>query len=174
MSATVPGPFVVVIGPPGVGKSTVAAGIAERTGRQVVDTDRLVEEREGRSVPDLFIESGEEYFREAEQRAVIDSLAQEGIVLALGGGAPMTPAVAEALAGHRVLFLDVGIADAAKRIGFDRARPLLAVNPRQSWIRTTQARRPTYEGLARWRVDTSGHDVESVVAEAVTRLESDA
>lgn len=174
VSPAVPGPYVVVIGPPGVGKSTVAAGIAERTGRRVVDTDRLVEEREGRSVPDLFIEVGEEYFRAAEQRAVIDSLAQEGIVLALGGGAPMTPAVAEALAGHRVLFLDVGIADAAKRIGFDRSRPLLAVNPRQSWIRTTEARRPTYEGLASWRVDTAGRDAESVVTESLTLLEGGA
>lgn len=171
MSAGLAGPWVVVIGPPGVGKSTVAAGIAERTGRQVVDTDRLVEEREGRSVPDLFIENGEEYFREAEQRAVIDSLAQEGIVLALGGGAPMTPAVAEALAGHRVLLLDVGIADAAKRIGFDRSRPLLAVNPRQAWIRTTEARRPTYEALASWRIDTAGRDAESVVTESLSLLE---
>lgn len=166
------GPFVVVIGPPGVGKSTVAAGIAERTGRRLVDTDSLVEEREGRSVPDLFIEAGEEYFREAEERAVIHSLAEAGIVLSLGGGAPMTAAVAEALAGHRVLFLDVGVADAAKRLGFNRSRPLLAVNPRQSWIRTMQERRPTYEGLARWRVDTVGLDAESVVAESVTLLEA--
>lgn len=173
MSATV-APFVVVIGPPGVGKSTVAVGIAERTGRRVVDTDSLVEEREGRSVPDLFVEAGEEYFREAEERAVIDSLAQDGIVLSLGGGAPMRAAVAEALAGHRVLFLDVGVADAAKRLGFNRSRPLLAVNPRQSWIRTTEERRPTYESLARWRVDTAGRDAESVVDEAVTLLESDA
>lgn len=167
-------PFVVVIGPPGVGKSTVAVGIAERTGRRVVDTDSLVEEREGRSVPDLFVEVGEEYFRRAEERAVIDSLAQDGIVLSLGGGAPMTAAVAEALAGHRVLFLDVGIADAAKRLGFNRSRPLMAVNPRQSWIATMEERRPTYEGLARWRVDTAGRDAESVVAEAVTLLQADA
>lgn len=167
-------PFVVVIGPPGVGKSTVAVGIAERTGRRVVDTDSLVEEREGRSVPDLFVEVGEEYFRRAEERAVIDSLAQDGIVLSLGGGAPMTAAVAEALAGHRVLFLDVGIADAAKRLGFNRSRPLMAVNPRQSWIATMEERRPTYERLARWRVDTAGRDAESVVAEAVPLLQADA
>lgn len=172
--STTGAPFVVVIGPPGVGKSTVAAGIGERTGRRVVDTDALVEERERRSVSDLFIEAGEEYFRAAEERAVLDSLAEDGIVLALGGGAPMTPAISAALAGQRVLFLDVGIADAAKRIGFDRSRPLLAVNPRQSWIRTTATRRPTYEGLARWTVDTAGRDAETVVAESLALLEADA
>lgn len=168
-----PAPFVVVVGPPGVGKSTVAREIAERLDRRLVDTDELVVEREGRSIADLFVEAGEEYFRAAEERAVLDSLTEDGIVLALGGGAPMIPAVGAALEGHRVLFLDVGIADAAKRIGFDRSRPLLAVNPRQAWTRSMAERRPTYERLARWRVDTAGHDVDAVIDEALGRLEED-
>ena len=167
-------PFVVVIGPPGVGKSTVAAALAQRLGRRLVDTDALVEEREGRTISDLFVDEGEDYFRAAEERAVLDSLTDDGTVLALGGGAPMIPAVTEALAAHRVLFLDVGIADAAKRIGFDKSRPLLSVNPRQSWIKTMEARRPTYEALATHRVDTAGRDVETVVAQALTVLEEGA
>lgn len=167
-------PFVVVIGPPGVGKSTVAAQLAERLGRRYVDSDALVEEREGRSISDLFVDEGEDYFRAAEQRAVLDALTEDGTVLALGGGAPMIPALTEALRAHRVLFLDVGIADAAKRIGFDKSRPLLSVNPRQSWIKTMEARRPTYEALATHRVDTAGRDVETVVAQALTVLEEGA
>lgn len=167
-------PFVVVIGPPGVGKSTVAAQLAERLGRRYVDSDALVEEREGRSISDLFVDEGEDYFRAAERRTVLDALTEDGTVLALGGGAPMIPALTEALRAHRVLFLDVGIADAAKRIGFDKSRPLLSVNPRQSWIKTMEARRPTYEALATHRVDTAGRDVETVVAQALTVLEEGA
>ena len=90
------------------------------------------------------------------------------------GGKHRSVAVTEALAAHRVLFLDVGIADAAKRIGFDKSRPLLSVNPRQSWIKTMEARRPTYESLADHRVDTAGRDVEAVVAEALALLEESA
>src|SRR5699024_9064907 len=127
-------PFVVVIGPPGVGKSTVAAELAARLGRTLVDTDALVEERAGAAIADIFLDRGEAAFREMESEAVLDGLRQEGIVLALGGGAPMTPAVGEALEGHRVLLLDVGIADAARRIGLNVSRPLLGVNPRRSWI----------------------------------------
>lgn len=164
-------PFVVVIGPPGVGKSTVARSLAHGLGRPLVDTDALVEEREGASISDLFVIKGEDYFRAAEERAVLDSLTEDGIVLALGGGAPMIPSVGDALAGHRVLFLDVGIADAARRIGFDKSRPLLSVNPRSSWIKTMEARRPTYERLATHRVDTAGVDVHTVVARAMDLLE---
>ncbi|WP_084342903.1 shikimate kinase [Janibacter corallicola] len=156
-------PFVVVIGPPGVGKSTVAAELAARLGRTLVDTDALVEERAGAAIADIFLDRGEAAFREMESEAVLDGLRQEGIVLALGGGAPMTPAVGEALEGHRVLLLDVGIADAARRIGLNVSRPLLGVNPRRSWIATMRERRPTYERLASWQVDTSGRDVPEVL-----------
>ena len=74
----------------------------------------------------------------------------------------------------KVVRLPIDIADAAKRIGFDKSRPLLSVNPRQSWIKTMEARRPTYESLADHRVDTAGRDVEAVVAEALTLLEESA
>ncbi len=163
-------PFVVVIGPPGVGKSTVARAVAERLGRPVVDTDAVVEERLGKSIPDVFVEEGEAAFREVEARAVLDTLEMEDVVLALGGGAPMTPVVAEALEGHRVLFLDVGIADAARRMGLNVSRPLLGVNPRQSWIKMMRERRATYERLATWQVETSDRGVEEVVEHVLDAL----
>jgi shikimate kinase len=69
------------------------------------------------------------------------------------------------LAEHTVVFLDVGIADAAKRIGFDRSRPLLAVNPRASWVRLMNERRPVYERVATYVVDTAGRTAEDVADE---------
>ena len=69
-----------------------------------------------------------------------------------------------------MVFLDVGIADAARRIGFDASRPLLMVNPRASWTKMMNERRPTYERLATLRVDTAGRKPAAVVEEILAFL----
>lgn len=163
-------PVAVLIGPPGSGKTTVGRTLAARLNVALHDTDAAVEVVAGKTIADVFIDDGEPAFRALERAEVARALAQESGVLALGGGAPMDPATADALAGHRVVMLDVGIADAAKRVGFDQSRPLLAVNPRASWVALMKERRPTYERLARHIVDTSGrtaHEVAAEIAELV-------
>ena len=164
------GPLVVLVGPPGSGKSTIAAALAQRLGVAVHDTDAAVEAAAGTSIADLFVIHGEPHFRELEASEVVRALADERGVVALGGGAPMTPTVEATLSGHRVVFLDVGIADAAKRIGFDRSRPLLAVNPRASWVALMNGRRPVYERIATWRVDTAGREPDDIAGEIADLL----
>ncbi len=164
------GPAVVLIGPPGAGKSTVGEVLADLLGVGFHDTDAAIEVQEGRTIADIFVVDGEPAFRALETAEVARALEQEPGVVSLGGGAPMNAQVQEDLANCRVVFLDVGIADAAPRIGFDQSRPLLAVNPRASWVRLMKERRPTYERLARHIVDTSGrtaHEVAAEIAELV-------
>lgn len=163
-------PVAVLVGPPGAGKSTVGAALAERLGVDLHDTDAAVEAEAGRTISDIFIEEGEPAFRALERAEVARSLAEERGVVALGGGAVMDPATREALVGQAVVFLDVSIADASKRIGFDRSRPLLAVNPRASWVAMMKERRPVYEAVAAVRVDTAGRSPEDVAEEIVARL----
>ena len=163
-------PRVVLIGPPGSGKTTVASALAQRLGLPVHDTDAAVEAQAGTSIADLFVVHGEAHFRDLEAGAVDRALRTQAGVVALGGGAPMTPSVEAALAGHRVVFLDVGIADAAGRVGFDRSRPLLAVNPRASWVAMMKVRRPVYERVATWRVDTAGRTPEEIAEEIADRM----
>lgn len=162
-------PVAVLVGPPGSGKTTVGRALAERLGLDLHDTDLAIEAATGRSIPDIFIEDGEPVFRDLERAEVARALSATTGVLALGGGAVMDPTTRSALDGHTVVFLDVGIADASKRIGFDQSRPLLAVNPRASWVALMKQRRPVYEGVATHVVDTAGRTPEDV-AEQIAGL----
>lgn len=163
---------VALIGPPGAGKSTVGALLAEQLGVSLHDTDAAVETATGRTISDIFVQDGEPAFRALERAEVVRALREEDGVLALGGGAVMQEEIAAALrgAGAPVVFLDVTIADASRRVGFDASRPLLLVNPRASWTRLMEARRPTYESLATLRVPTGGRTPEEIVDEIAGAL----
>jgi shikimate kinase len=161
---------VVLVGPPGSGKSTVGAALAALLGVPLHDTDAAIEAAEGRTISDIFVEDGEPAFRALERAEVGRAVAAEEGVLALGGGAPVDPRTEAVLVGQTVVFLDVGIADASRRVGFDQSRPLLAVNPRASWVRLMNERRPVYERVATHRVDTAGRTPDDIAAEIVGLL----
>ncbi|WP_370619563.1 shikimate kinase [Mumia sp. Pv 4-285] len=162
-------PVVVLVGPPGAGKSTVAALLGEALGLEVRDTDSDVEAATGTAIADLFVTYGEDRFRALEAEAVATALAEHRGVLALGGGAVMRPATQEALRGHTVVFLDVGLAEAASRVGLSSSRPLLLGNVRSQMKGLLDSRRPTYEAVATHVVSTDGR-TPSEVAEAVLIL----
>ncbi len=167
-------PRVVLVGPPGAGKSTVAALLGQRLGVAVRDTDEDVEQVAGSSISDVFVDQGEARFRELERQAVVRALAEHDGVLALGGGSVLDAATEADLAGHTVVFLDVGLPDASRRVGFNTSRPLLIGNPRAQWTRLMDVRRPVYERVATVVVSTHGRTPDEVADAVVAELTEEA
>ncbi|MEW2220155.1 shikimate kinase [Streptomyces sp. NPDC006990] len=165
------GPLVVLVGPMGVGKSTVGALLAERLGVTCRDTDQDVAEQAGKSVSDIFLEEGEPHFRELERAAVAAALREHRGVLALGGGAVLAEETRALLAGRPVVFLEMGLTEAVKRVGLDAPRPLLVINPRQQWRRLMEERRPLYTEVARVVVSTEDRTPDQVADEILTALQ---
>ncbi|GAA1577235.1 shikimate kinase [Actinomadura kijaniata] len=163
-------PKAVLIGPPGSGKSTVGTALAERLDAVLRDTDADVEAAAGKPISEIFIDDGEEHFRALERDAVAAALAEHDGVLALGGGAILAAETQELLAGHTVVYLQVGLAEAVKRVGLNSARPLLVLNPRSQLRKLLEERLPIYERLAVITVATDQRTPDEVVEEIVKEL----
>ncbi|MEU6441963.1 shikimate kinase [Streptomyces sp. NPDC047046] len=165
------GPRLVLVGPMGVGKSTIGHLVAERLGLAYRDTDDDIVTAEGREISDIFVDDGEEHFRALEREAVRTALAGHEGVLALGGGAVLDAGTRELLRGHPVVFLTMDIDEAVRRTGLATARPLLAVNPRRTWRELMEARRPLYTEVARATVATDDRTPEEVAAAVLDVME---
>ena len=163
--------MVVLVGPMGVGKSTVGALLAERLGCGYRDTDEDIVATDGRTIADIFVDDGEPAFRAMERRAVHQALAEHEGVLALGGGAILDTGTRELLAGLPVVYLSMDVEEAVERTGLNAARPLLAVNPRRQWRELMEARRHLYVEAARAVVATDGRTPKEVAQAVLDALE---
>jgi shikimate kinase len=163
---------IILIGPPGSGKSTVGPALAARLKVPFFDTDTLIEQSNSKKITDIFVEDGEEVFREIEFRTLKQVLEEETGVISLGGGAPISNRAQEAVIASKsiVIFLDVSLATAAPRVGFNRDRPLLLGNPRAQWQSLSEKRRPIYEKLATESIKVDDMSVEEIVDAIELRL----
>ena len=163
-------PLLVLAGPPGSGKSTVGRLLADRLGVGFRDTDEDVERAAGKPIADIFVDDGEDRFRELERDAVGRALLEDGGVLALGGGAVTSAATRELLVAHGrrggvVVWLDVDLPSAAKRVGLSRDRPILGVNPRAMLRQMLETRAPLYGEVSTHTVPTGGREPGDVIAD---------
>jgi shikimate kinase len=185
-----PAPLVVLIGPPGAGKSAVGPLLADRLGVEFRDTDAEVGAAAGKPVSDIFIENGEDAFRELERATAttaLGALRGRGGVLALGSGAVLDAGVQSLLDGLQdrgglggasplastVVYLSAEFGTVARRIGLDRPRVVVPGNPRGRLRAMLDERDAIYQRLAAVTVPTDDLDpaelADQIAAEITTR-----
>lgn len=160
---------LVLVGPMGVGKTTIGKKLAKSLGLPFVDTDARITEKFGR-ISEIFDRQGESHFREIEEECVINSLA-ENAVIATGGGAVLSEHTRAALASVFVVYLATDGRHMASRLQ-SGDRPLLK-NGVADWRRIYESRRHLYEQVADLTVDTSGKALASVITEIRNAYEND-
>jgi shikimate kinase len=141
---------IVLIGPPGAGKSSIGRSLSKEMNMPFVDSDSEIEKITQKKISEIFIDNGEPAFRKIEVEVVSNLLRDFSGVIALGGGAPINAEIQSKLerSDFPIIFIDVSISQAANRVGFNKDRPLLLINPRQQWMNLMSERRPIYERLA--------------------------
>jgi shikimate kinase len=162
-----PGPLLVIIGPPGAGKTKVGKRVARGLGLPFADTDKMIVALHG-PIADIFARHGEAHFRALEREQVEEALTSEGIV-SLGGGAVLDPRTQADLTGRRVALVMVDAESVADRIEGEK-RPLLAAGGVGAWKALVAQRLPLYEHLASRTFDSSGRPMQAVADEVIAWL----
>ncbi|MCS6771646.1 MAG: shikimate kinase [Kiritimatiellae bacterium] len=162
---------IVLVGFMGTGKTSTGRALAARLGREFVDMDAVIEERERRSIPRIFAESGEPYFRALERCLTRELAGRRNLVIAPGGGIVLNPDnIRDFAAGGWVVALRASPEMILQRVGQDTSRPLLQTDDKLGRIRELLLkRRPLYDAIP-IQIDTDGKTPEAVANEILDRL----
>jgi len=165
---------IVLIGPPGSGKSTVGRALSRRLKLSFFDTDSMIEEKSQKKIGEIFVDEGEDAFRNLEHIVLQEVLLLPNCVISLGGGAPIKEQSQALITKSNVfvVFLDISLASAAPRVGFNRDRPLLLGNPRAQWQALNEIRRPIYQSLAAMSIKVDDMNIEDIVSQIVPTFEA--
>lgn len=166
---------IVIVGLPGTGKSSLAAPLARRLGRSTRDTDRLVQHRAGKSIPELFSNIGEASFRRIESQALLEALSGPSAVIATGGGIVLDAGNRRLLRDRAtVVWLTADVEALADRLKDSaEVRPLLSGDALSELQRLQEERDPLYRQVADVVVDTNGLDRSAVLDATLDALRAD-
>ncbi|GGK39503.1 hypothetical protein GCM10011591_08980 [Nocardia camponoti] len=169
--ATAPRARVVLVGPPGSGKSTIGRRLARELGLELYDTDAGIEADTGRTIPDIFANDGEPVFRRIEEEVVQRAVREHEGVVSLGGGSVLSADTRAALRGATVVYLEISVGEGLRRTGSSKGRPLLnGADAAAKYRELMRNRRPLYREVATVRVRTDGRSPGRVVRMILAKL----
>ncbi len=166
---------IALIGFMGTGKTTVGRALAKRLNKEFVELDALIEQRAGKSIPDIFQQDGEVAFRELEIEAAKETAHRKNLVIACGGGLVLNKINIDRLKQSAIIVCLTASPQAIlKRTSRDVGqRPLLDVSDRAAEIQELlRFRKPFYERAADIEIDTSALDISAVVGQIIKRVKA--
>lgn len=153
---------IFLTGMPGAGKTSVSEYLANKYGLTSIDTDDLIPDIAGKSIPQIFSSEGEGAFRRYEQEAIRRALQEAPDLIALGGGALSTSAAAALVSGHETVYLKASPTVSAARVGKSDSRPLLGEDPLPALTKLYAQREQTYRSVCTIAIETDGRTVAEV------------
>jgi shikimate kinase len=157
---------IVLIGPMGVGKTTIGRKLAKALKVPFVDTDNLITDEHG-PIPAIFEERGEPEFRRLEEKAMAKAIEQTAVV-ATGGGAVLSSLTRKRLKEVTVIYLSTDGKHIASRLK-NGNRPLIQ-NGLDDWRRIYDERKPLYKEAANFEVNTSGQPINASIQEILKKI----
>ena len=167
---------IALIGFMGTGKTAVGKTLAQRLGREFVELDALIEQKAGKTIPEIFQREGEVAFRELEIEVTKEVSRKKNVVIACGGGIVLNQINIDRLKKENlIVYLTASLEIILKRTSSDKnERPLLTANDKALQVkRLLQFREPFYERAADITIDTTELDINSVAEQIMAKVKAD-
>jgi shikimate kinase len=163
---------IYLVGMMGAGKTSIGRLLSKRSRRRFYDSDHVIEERTGVTIPTIFDLEGEQSFRDREEAVIAELARLSNIVLATGGGAVLRENNRQALCSSGIIvYLRGSVEDLWRRTRKDKNRPLLLTdNPRQKLAEIYSVRDPIYSSVADIIIETGNPSMQSLEQDVEARL----
>ena len=164
---------IALMGFMGTGKTVVGEALAEKLGREFIELDALIEQKAGKTIPEIFQQDGEIAFRELEIEVTKEIAQEKYLVIACGGGLVLNKINIDRLREEsRIVYLTASPKAILKRVSREEGqRPLLAVdNPTQTIRELLRFRKPFYQRAANVTINTTKLDIDAVVEQIINKL----
>ena len=157
----------------GVGKSTIGKKLAKKLKRKFIDTDKIIEIKEKKTIKEIFENKGENYFRKIEKKITLEELKKDNLVMALGGGAFINTSIRKEIKSSCLSFwLDLKVESLLNRLKNVKKRPLLDENRLDQSINKIYSERKKIYNESNFRIKCNSMNRDEIIYKIIKLYES--